>query len=132
LQGSPENPASPDLSAAGGGETLVAAWERLLSELPEDWSGLYAELEPLDRDALAAAALTVSPLNPERCEGPAALRFRVARNFGYGAAPEMARRCLERLDEEGARGSLRLLELASDDRPVETQGQVWRLGGRSL
>jgi hypothetical protein len=44
----------------------------------------------------------------------------------------MARRCFERLDEEGIRGELRVLHALSDTRPVQTQGPVWYLGGRSV
>jgi len=61
-----------------------------------------------------------------------AYRFRVARRFGYGASPEMFRRCLERLDGEGIGGTLRILHALSDTKPVSTQGPVWYVGGRSV
>ena len=60
------------------------------------------------------------------------LRFRVARRFGYGVSAGMMRRCLERLDEEGIPGVLRLLNVLCDTDPVGTQGPVWRVGGRSV
>ena len=44
----------------------------------------------------------------------------------------MAQRCLERLDEEGIRGSIRVLWALSDTRPVQTQGPVWYSGGKSV
>jgi hypothetical protein len=60
------------------------------------------------------------------------LRFRVARRFGYGASPGMARRCLERLDAEQITGELRVLHVMSDSKPVATQGPVWYVGGRTV
>ena len=57
------------------------------------------------------------------------LRFRAARTAGYGTAPEMARRCMERLDAERITGSLRALRVLSDTAHVSTQGPVWRVGG---
>ena len=60
------------------------------------------------------------------------MRFRAARTFGYGAAPEMARRCLARCDRDSIRGELRLLRVLSDTIPVGTQGPVWQIGGRTI
>ena len=60
------------------------------------------------------------------------LRFRCARSFGYGAAPAMVRRCLERLDVSDIRGSLRILRSLSDSRPVATQGPVWYIEGKAV
>lgn len=127
-----ENPVESGLSARGPAQTLVAAWNRLLERLPDDWSHLYAELELRPTESLEDVALIVSPLNPEHCDGRTAFRFRVGRSFGYGAAPEMAGRCLERLDEARVSGRLHLLQLLAEKQPLETQGPVWRLGGRSL
>ena len=83
-------------------------------------------------DELAPAALALAPLNPSRHKGSLAFRFRVARRFGYGAAPEMARRCLERLDELGIPGELRLLEVLSDTQPVLTQGPTFVVSDRAV
>jgi hypothetical protein len=127
-----KNPVASGFSVREPAQTLVLAWNRLLERLPDDWSHLYAEVELRPTESHADVALIVSPLNPERCDGRSAFRFRVGRNFGYGAAPEMARRCLERLDEARIQGRLHLLQLLAEKRPVETQGPVWRLGGRSL
>jgi len=44
----------------------------------------------------------------------------------------MVRRCLERCDEAGIRGSVRVLRVLSDTRPVQTQGPVWQLSGRTV
>ena len=59
-----------------------------------------------------------------------AFRFRVARRFGYGAAPEMARRCLARLDEEGIPGTAHTARGLSDTKPVATQGPTFLIVGQ--
>jgi hypothetical protein len=112
--------------------TLAGTWDASIAVLPPDWSDLYAEVELVSTDWLDRAALLMAPLNPARYGEAAGFRFRVARRFGYGAAPEMTRRCLERVDEEHIRGELRILRVLSDTDPVATQGPVWYLDGRSV
>jgi hypothetical protein len=110
---------------------LVSAWELLLATLPQDWSDLYLELELASSGQLDRAALQLAPANPVR-SGASSLRFRVARLSGYGVSAEMLRRCLARLDDEGVHGRLRPLQVLLDALPVATQGQVWRLAGKSV
>jgi hypothetical protein len=112
--------------------TVVEAWEAALATLPDDWTDLYCELELRSSDHFERAALLMAPLNPARFGGTPGFRFRVARQFGYGAAPEMARRCLTRLDEARIPGDVRILRALSDTKPVATQGPVWYVGGRSV
>jgi hypothetical protein len=112
--------------------TLTEQWDGLEAELPEDWSDVYAELELASSDYLERGALLFAPANPSRVPGELAFRFRVARRFGYGASPQMMRRCSERLDAENIRGTLRILWALSDTRPVYTQGPVWYVGGRAV
>jgi hypothetical protein len=111
---------------------LAEAWDQALATLPPDWSDLYAELELTSTDLLERAALLLSPVNPARYGGKPGFRFRVARRFGYGASPEMVRRCLERLDKEGIQGRLRILRVLSDTDPVATQGPVWYVEGKAV
>ena len=113
-------------------ETLRAQWERRLTEVPADWSDIYAEVRLDSTDYLERGALLLAPVNPARFGGPAALRFRSAHHFGYGVSPEMAARCLERCDEEGITGDMEILYVLSDTHPVATQGPVWLLGGRTV
>jgi len=110
--------------------SLAAAWEDVLKTLPPDWSDAYAELELTSTDYLDRAALLVAPLNPSRVDERPSFRFRIAHSFGYGASPQMVRRCLERLDEAGITGELRILYVLSDTKPVATQGPVWYVGGK--
>ena len=122
--------------AAGGGARGGAARRGLgateLAALPADWSDLFAEIEFTSSDHLAPAALRLAPLNPLRDGERLAFRFRSARRFGYGAAEPMVRRCLERVDEAGIPGTVRILHVFSDTNPVGTQGPVWFVAGQNV
>lgn len=110
--------------------SLVDSWDAELKQLPPDWSDLWAELRLRSSDYLERAALRTAPLNPRAGGDRATLRFRAASRFGYGASTGMVRRCLERCDEDGIRGSVSVLRVLSDTRPVQTQGPVWYVGGK--
>ena len=112
--------------------SLAAEWQRQLTGLPADWSDLYCEVRLDSTDFLEPAALLLSPLNPARYGGPTGYRFRCARTFGYGTAPEMVARCFERCDDEGITGDVEVLRALSDTAPVGTQGPVWYVGGRAV
>ncbi len=127
-----DGPAPPARTAAAP-VLLAASWDELVERLPEDWSDLYAEVELASSDELDRAALLLGPVNPFLHAGlRPALRFRVARTFGYGGAPGMTRRCLGRLDEKHIAGRLRILRVMSKTAPVLTQGPVWRESGRAI
>jgi hypothetical protein len=111
---------------------LAVQWEAALAGLPEDWSDILAVVSLRSSDQLERAALLASPLNPLRVDERLVLRFRVARRFGYGTSAAMARRSLERLDEEEIPGRLEILRVLVDTDPVGTQGPVWRVGGRAV
>lgn len=113
-------------------ERLAEAWTRELASLPPDWSDLFCEAEVDSSDHIDRAALLLAPVNPARVPGRNAFRFRVAHSFGYGASPEMTGRCFERLDEEGITGGLTVLRVLSDTHNVDTQGPVWRVGGKAV
>ena len=111
---------------------LTAAWAALRAALPPDWSDLLGEVELPSTDYLQRAALLLAPVNPTKVPDRPAFRFRVARRFGYGASPEMTRRCLERLDAERIVGRLSILRVLSDTHNVATQGPVWYLEGKAV
>jgi hypothetical protein len=111
---------------------LAEAWDALVADLPEDWSDVYAEVALTSSDDLDPAALALAPINPSRHGSALAFRFRCARSFGYGAAAGMARRCFVRLDEAGIDGTLHLLRVLSDTKPVGTQGPVWYVEGKAV
>jgi hypothetical protein len=83
-------------------------------------------------DYVERGALLLAPVNPARYGEGATFRFRCASSKGYGVAPAMARRALERLDEEGITGRVRALRVLSDTSSAFTQGPVWRVEGRSV
>jgi hypothetical protein len=112
--------------------SLVDAWDAALASLPPDWSDLYAEVELTSSDYIEPGALRLSPLNPTRPDARPVFRFRAARTLGYGASPEMVRRCLERLEEAEMRGELRILNVISDSEHAKTQGPVWYAGGKVI
>jgi hypothetical protein len=112
--------------------TLRESWEAALATLPADWSDLLAEVELGSSDWLDRAAVNMVPLNPRRDGSRLALRFRAARRYGYGAAPQMVARCLTRCDDDGIRGTVRVLRTLSDTHPVYTQGPVWQLDGKTV
>jgi len=114
------------------GPTLAGTWDASVAALPPDWSDLYCEVELVSSDWLDRTALLMAPVNPARFGEVPGFRSRVARRFGYGASPEMTRRCLERVDEEHIRGELRILRALSETDPVHTQGPVWYVEGRSV
>jgi len=109
---------------------LAASWDTLVADLPEDWSDVYGQIDLTSTDDLDPAALALAPINPSRYGPTPGFRFRCAKRFGYGTAPEMVRRCLERLDERGIDGSISVLRVLSDTKPVNTQGPVWYLDGK--
>lgn len=112
--------------------SLAERWDAELALLPAGWRDLLCELELDSTDHLPRAALLGAPLNPTRVPGAIALRFRAAGGWAYGTAPEMVRRCLERMDAEGITGRVRVLQAISDTGNVGTQGPVWRIAGRSV
>ncbi len=113
-------------------QSLPDSWAAALATLPADWSDLLGEVELGSSDYLERAALHLSPINPRRDGNRLALRFRCARKAGYGASPEMVRRCLERCDAERIAGRVHVLRALSDTQPVQTQGPVWQIAGRTV
>jgi hypothetical protein len=111
---------------------VAAEWNDAVATLPPDWSDVYAEIRLRSTDDLERTALRLSPLNPTRFGERPGFRFRVARTFGYGAAPELVRRCLERVDEAGIRAEVGIVHALSDTRPVGTQGPVWYVDGKPV
>lgn len=111
---------------------LADAWREAVGVLPPDWSDLYCELELTSSDHLQQGALLTAPLNPAKVPGRSAFRFRAARSFGYGASALMVARCCARLDAAGIPGRLSILRVLSETRNVDTQGPVWRVGGKAV
>jgi hypothetical protein len=129
LASAAEAPAGDESRAPG---PAAAQWDGLLSSLPPDWSHLLAQIDLDSSDYVERAALLMSQANPRLAEGRWSFYFRCARRYGYGVAPEMARRCFARLDEEGITGRISVVQVVSDAHPVATQGPVFRVAGKSV
>jgi hypothetical protein len=113
-------------------DALAVQWDAIVGALPDDWSDLLCRASLASSDDVPRAALLSAPLNPSRPADDVGFEFRVARTAGYGASPQMARRCLARMDEEGIPGTLELLRALSDTQHVSTQGPVWYVAGKVL
>jgi hypothetical protein len=112
--------------------TLAESWDEAIAKLPGDWSDALVEIELDSTDYVERAAVLCIQMNPRRDGTRAALRARCARRAGYGVAPGMARRCLERCDAEGITGSVGVLRVLSDTHHVGTQGPVWQMRGQTV
>src|SRR5438128_6459913 len=88
------------------GMALVEQWRRIEGQLPDDWADARLELRVADAARGDRAAALLAPLNPGRLDH--SVRFYTARR-GAGPAPELVRRLLSRLDEEGLEGTLELI-----------------------
>ena len=123
---------SRESAAARAHESLIASWQLAEQSLPADWSHAYAEIELTSTDYVESTSLYCVPMNLRRVDDGNRLRFRVAARFGYGASTAMVRRCLERCDEHGIKGSVRILNAVSDADSVHTQGPVWMTSGTNV
>ena len=123
-----------DPAAAARTDSLgvAASWDAALSPLPSDWTDLLCELEIVSSTLLDRTALLCAPLNPSRDGSRLAFTFRCSGRSGFGASRSMARRCFERLDDDGITGVTRVLRVLSDTDNVGTQGPVWLVGGKTL
>ena len=124
--------AAPQTTAGREITALTTSWDLAIGSLPADWSDLYVELQLTSTDFIERAAVLCVQCNPRRDGTRAALRFRCARERGYGVSAEMARRCLERCDAERMQGAVVVLRVLCDSRHVATQGPVWIAGGKTL
>ena len=110
--------------------SLAVEWQKALEALPSDWSDVVAELELHSSADVDRAAVLCAPINPIQSTGRPGFRFRCASSHGYGASAGMVGRCLERLDEAGITGRVRITRALSDVNPVGTQGATFDVGRR--
>ena len=110
--------------------SLGVEWRKALEALPSDWSDVVAELELHSSADVDRAAVLCAPINPIQSTGRPGFRFRCASSHGYGASAGMVGRCLERLDEAGITGRVRITRALSDVNPVGTQGATFDVGRR--
>ncbi len=126
---------APEQTHADAGpsrRSVAESWDAALAPLPDDWTDLLCEIELESSDYLDRTALLCAPLNPTREASRLAFTFRCSGRSGYGASRSMARRCFERLDDDGIIAETRILRVLSDTDNVDTQGPVWLVGGKTL
>jgi hypothetical protein len=111
--------------------SVAQSWDDALATLPPDWSELLCRLEIAGSALLPRAALLCAPINPTRDRDAVGFVFRAGR-VGYGVSTMMAKRCFERLDEDGIDGAVSVLRVLSDTQPVASQGSSWIVAGRVL
>ena len=124
--------AAPQQTPAPGTPTLTGCWDAAVAGLPADWSDLYVEIRFTSTDFIERGSVLCIQCNPRRDGQRAALRFRCAREKGYGVSATMARRCLERCDAERMQGSVEILRVVCGSRHVATQGPVWLADGKTI
>ena len=110
--------------------TLVEEWDAALAVLPGDWSDLVVELELDSSGDVDRGAVLCAPLNPIQSGPASGFRFRCANSHGYGASAGMVGRCLDRLDDDGITGRVRISRVLCEVHPVGTQGAVFTIGRR--
>jgi hypothetical protein len=88
---------------------LADQWRSIHASLPDGWSDARLELTPSKPENLSRAAALLGPAGPGRLGG--SLRLTVAR-AGGAIGPDNAAKLLGKLDAEGVRGTLSLLDAA--------------------
>lgn len=95
-----------------GDVSLAADFQRIVDALPPDWTDLEVDLRIEDESRYIDAAVAVSQVNAQvysRAEWH--WRLLIAHSFGHAAAPETVRGVLEKLDEQGVAGEMRVAEI---------------------
>ena len=106
--------------------SLVEQWRRVAADLPKDWADARLALTLHRREQRERAASLLSPASPGRVGD--ALQIAVHR-AGGGIGPDQCTKLLGKLDAEGIRGTLALLETGArelhEERPSEELASAW-------
>ena len=94
--------------------SLVGQWQGIERSLPPAWAEARLELKVAESARSERAAALLGPAQPYRSSRET-VRFAAARD-GSAPGPDAIRRLLARLDGEGVRGSLALVDTAVSDR----------------
>lgn len=104
---------------------LADDFQRIVDALPPDWTDLEIDLRIDDESEYIDTAVALSQVNAQpysRAEWH--WRLLVAHSFGHAAAAETVKGVLERLDEAGVSGEMRVAELR------EGRSEVVQMWGR--
>jgi predicted alpha/beta hydrolase family esterase len=106
---------------------LAADFQQILDTLPPDWTDLEVDLRIEDMSQYVDSAVALSQVNAQVYQHPQEgqhWRLLVAHSFGHAAAAETVKGVLERLDEAGVAGQLRVAEVR------EGRSEVVQMWGR--
>jgi hypothetical protein len=106
---------------------LASQFKRILEALPPDWTDLEVDLRVDSESDYVDTAVAVSQVNAQVYQYPREgwqWRLLVAQSFGHAAAPETVLGVLEKLDEQGVAGEMRVAEVR------EGRSEVVQMWGR--
>lgn len=104
---------------------LATDFKRILEALPSDWTDLEVDLRIDDESQYVDTAVALSQVNAQvYSHADWHWRLLVAHSFGHAAAAETVLGVLERLEEEGVRGELRVAEVR------EGRSEIVQMWGR--
>jgi hypothetical protein len=106
---------------------LATEFQQILDTLPPDWTDLEVDMRIEDEAQYVDTAVALSQVNAQVYQYPREgwqWRLLVAHSFGHAAAAETVKGVLEKLDEAGARGELRVAEVR------EGRSEVVQMWGR--
>jgi predicted alpha/beta hydrolase family esterase len=107
--------------------SLAADFERILVTLPPDWTDLEVDMRIEDMSHYVDTAVALSQVNAQVYQHPQEgwqWRFLVAHSFGHAAAAETVQGVLDKLDEDGVQGELRVAEVR------EGRSEIVQMWGR--
>jgi hypothetical protein len=100
---------------------LAEQWSEILAGLPRGWEAAWLALTVEDEDVADRVALILGPAAPGRVGSTFRLNVD-RRGHGLGPGPALTRRVLARLDREGIRGRLELVETTDVEAAAEAGG----------
>jgi hypothetical protein len=108
--------------------SLAADFQQILDSLPPDWTDLEVDVRIEDEAQYVDTAVAFSQVNAQVYQHPLdgewQWRLLIAQSFGHAAAPETVGGILEKLDDEGVSGELRVAEVR------EGRSEVVQMWGR--
>jgi hypothetical protein len=104
---------------------LALQFNLILESLPPDWTDLEVDLRIDDESRYIDTAVAVSQVNAQVYDhADWHWRLLIAHSFGHAAAAETVRGVLEKLDEQGVSGEMRVAEVR------EGRSEVVQMWGR--
>jgi hypothetical protein len=107
---------------------LATEFEQVLRSLPPDWTDLEVDMRIDDLSQYVDTSVALSQVNAQVYQHPQAdawhWRLLVAQSFGHAAAAETVKGVLEKLDDAGVKGELRVAEVR------EGRSEVVQMWGR--